>query len=169
MLELEALSKSHDRAGFDCGREPLNKFLKEVARMHMERGVSQTFVLVDEEAPLPKPILGYFSLTACEVESIVLPPKLAKKFPSKIPGIRLGRLAVSLSQQGQGLGKSLMSLAFIKTVEIAKNAGVTGLFVDAKDDALTAFYARFGFESLPATPLAMFMPIGQILDAVGKE
>jgi predicted N-acetyltransferase YhbS len=83
--------------------------------------------------------------------------------------LAFGRLAISLSQQGQGLGKSLISLAFIKTAEIAKNAGVTGLFLDGKDDALTAFYARFGFESLPATPLAMFMPIGQFLNPVDKE
>jgi hypothetical protein len=62
MLKLEALDKSHDRTSFDCGREPLNRFLREVARMHMERGISQTFVLVDKKAKPPKPLLGFFSL-----------------------------------------------------------------------------------------------------------
>jgi hypothetical protein len=165
MLKLESLSKDHDRAGFDCGREPLNRFLKEVARMHMERGISQTFVLTKTDSSTPKPILGYFSLTAAEIESITLPPQLAKKFPKKIPAIRLGRLAVDLSQQSQRLGTDLMSMALVKTAETAERVGIAGLFVDAKDDDLTKFYARFGFVSLPDTPLTMFLPIQDIIAA----
>ena len=169
MLKLEALDKSHDRSAFDCGREPLNRFLREVARMHMERGISQTFVLVDTDAGPPKPIRGYFSLSACEAESAYLPAKLAKKYPSRIPAIRLGRLAISLTQQGQGLGTDLMAMALVKTAETAARVGVAGLFVDAKDDSLTKFYTRFGFESLPDNPLSMFLPIQQILKACGAS
>lgn len=166
MLKLEALDKSHDRTSFDCGREPLNRFLREVARMHMERGISQTFVVVDTEAKPLKPIHGFFSLSACEAESAYLPAKLAKKYPSRIPAIRLGRLAISLTEQGKGFGTDLMAMALVKTAETAARVGVAGLFVDAKDDALTKFYTRFGFGSLPDSPLSMFLPIEQILKAV---
>jgi len=40
-------------------------------------------------------------------------------------------------------------------------AGGIGLFVDAKDDAAAAFYARFGFEPTSA-PLTLFMPLETI-------
>jgi GNAT superfamily N-acetyltransferase len=166
MLKLEALDKSHDRAAFDCGREALNRFLREVARMHMDRGISQTFVLVDAEAMPPKAVHGFFSLSACEAESATLPSTLAKKYPSCIPAIRLGRLAISLTQQGKGLGTDLMAMALVKTAEAAARVGVAGLFVDAKDESLTRFYERFGFESLPDSPLTMFLPIQKILGGV---
>jgi predicted GNAT family N-acyltransferase len=162
MLKLEVLDKSHDRTAFDCGREPLNRFLREVARMHMDRGISQTFVLVDDQATSPKTIHGFFSLSACEAESAYLPAKLAKKYPSRIAAVRLGRLAISLAEQGKGLGTDLISMALVKTAETAARIGVAGLFVDAKDDALTKFYTRFGFESLPDNPLTMFLPIQNI-------
>ena len=129
----------------------------------MERGISQTFVLVDVESKPPKPIHGFFSLSACEAESAYLPAKLARKYPSRIPAIRLGRLAISITQQGKGLGTDLMAMALVKTAETASRVGVTGLFVDAKDDALTKFYARFGFESLPDSPLTMFLPTQNII------
>jgi GNAT superfamily N-acetyltransferase len=166
MFKLEALDTSHDRTGFDCGSEPLNRFLREVARMHMERGISQTFILVDAQAKPPKAIHGFFSLSACEAESAHLPARLARKYPSRIPAIRLGRLAISLTQQGKGLGTDLMSMALVKTAETASRVGVAGLFVDAKDDSLTQFYARFGFESLPDNPLTMFLPIQKIIGGV---
>jgi hypothetical protein len=55
-----------------------------------------------------------------------------------------------------------MSMALVKTAETAARIGVAGLFVDAKDDTLTKFYTRFGFQSLPDNPLTMFLPIQSI-------
>ena len=66
-----------------------------------------------------------------------LPAKLAKKYPSRISAIRLGRLAISLTRQGKGLGTDLMAMALVKTAETAARVGVAGPFFDAKDDALT--------------------------------
>jgi hypothetical protein len=36
LLKLEALARSHDRDGFDCGSEPVNLFFKQTARQHAE-------------------------------------------------------------------------------------------------------------------------------------
>jgi hypothetical protein len=60
MRRFEPLSKAHDRESFDCGSEPLNRFLKQTARQHAERGISKTFVLVEADTAEPKPILGSF-------------------------------------------------------------------------------------------------------------
>ena len=53
MFKLEVLDNSPARISFDCCREPLNRLLREVARMHMERGISQTFALVNAKDDAP--------------------------------------------------------------------------------------------------------------------
>jgi ribosomal protein S18 acetylase RimI-like enzyme len=105
--KIEPLAKSHDRDGFDCGSEPLNLFLKQTARQHAERGISRTFVLVEEDAAPPKPVLGFFSLNICQIESESLTPAEAKKLPHDVSGVRLGQLAVATAHQRQGIGKTL--------------------------------------------------------------
>lgn len=159
MNRLEVLDISHDRIGFDCGSSPLNHYIAQVARQHAEKGISRVFVLVDEAAQAPKPLLGFFSLAACEAESDSLPEMMARKMPRKIPAVRLGRLAVHKDQQGHGLGKCLVLLAMKKTAEAAAVVGLAGLFVDAKDENVARFYSRFGFMALPDQPLTLFLPI----------
>ena len=70
MHKIELLAKVHDRDGFDCGSEPLNLFLKQTARQHAERGISRTFVLVDEAAAAPKPLPPSFTASPGDVEAV---------------------------------------------------------------------------------------------------
>ena len=102
MHKIELLAKTHDRDGFDCGSEPLNLFLKQTARQHAERGISRTFVLVDEAAVAFKPIVGFFSLNICQIKSESLTMTAARKLPRDVAGVRLGRLAVARTHQRQG-------------------------------------------------------------------
>lgn len=166
MNSLEILDQNHDRNGFDCGAPPLNHYIQQIARQHAERGISRVFVLVEEPGQIPKPILGFFSLAACEAEAETLPAALARKLPRKIPAVRLGRLAVSQSFQGRGLGSDLVLHAMRKTAEGAAIVGVAGLFVDAKDENTAGFYSRFGFIPLPDQRLTLFLPIQTLLRAV---
>ena len=48
MLKIDTISKKHDRAGFDCGIDELNKYLQRIARQHLKKGMSRTFVLIDD-------------------------------------------------------------------------------------------------------------------------
>lgn len=156
---------SHDRSSFDCGNQALNQFLKQTARQHIQKGISRTFVLVDAEQP--STVLGFFTLSLCEVRAEKLPPQLAKKYPNRVPGVKLARLAVSKVWQRQGIGEILMVEAMQRAIVILENAGIIGLFVDAKDEVAKAYYDRYGFVSLEDTPLKMFLPlqtIMQILD-----
>lgn len=166
MRRLEPLSRAHDREGFDCGSEPLNRFLKQTARQHAERGISRTFVLVDSEVSEPKPILGYFSLTLCQVKPGTLSPADSRKLPDQTFGILLGRLAVAKELQGQGIGKALMGAALEKFITIFNAAGGIGLFVDAKDENAKRFYEGFGFLPLPSNPLQLFLPVKTIQSAL---
>lgn len=162
MHKIELLAKSHDRKGFDCGNEPLNLFLQQTARQHAERGISRTFVLVDEEALPPKPILGFFALSLCQIRSDSLSPQEAKKLPREVSGVRLGRLAVARAYQRRGLGKTLLVAAMGKFMEICNRAGGLGLFVDAKDEGARRYYEQFGFVSLPSNELRLFLPVRTI-------
>ncbi len=123
MHKIELLSKSHDRDGFDCGSEPLNLFLKQTARQHAERGISRTYVLVEENAVAPKTIIGFFALNLCQIKSEALAPDMAKKLPQDVSGVRLGRLARAKEFKGQGIGSILMVAAMKKFLEIFDRAG----------------------------------------------
>jgi ribosomal protein S18 acetylase RimI-like enzyme len=164
--KIELLAKSHDRDGFDCGSEPLNLFLKQTARQHAERGISRTFVLVDEDAAASKPILGYFSLNICQIKSESLTPGEAKKLPRDVSGVRLGRLAVAKACQRQGIGEKLLVAAMGKFMEIFNTAGGIGLFVDAKDQDAKRYYEQFGFVSMPSNELELFLPVKTIHEAL---
>ncbi|MDD5261560.1 MAG: GNAT family N-acetyltransferase [Methylacidiphilales bacterium] len=169
MRKIELLSKSHDRDGFDCGNEPLNLFLKQTARQHAERGISRTFVLVDEGASVPKPIVGFFSLNLCQIKSESLSAEEARKLPRDVSAVRLGRLAVAKEYQRQGIGKALLVAAMGKFIGIFNMAGGIGLFVDAKDAEAKRYYEQFGFVPLPSNELELFLPVKTIQEALASQ
>ena len=159
MPVIAPLSRAHDRTGFDCGVPELNSFLKATARQHGEKGISRTLVLTEDN----NKILGFFTLTLCEVTADGLPQAYASKYPSHgLPAVRLGRLAVSRKHQGKGYGELLLVEAIHRTLLIADHAGLVGLFVDAKDDRAQSFYKHFGFIPIPATPLRLFLPVATL-------
>ena len=99
-MQVLPLTGSHDRLAFDCGRQELNDWLRQVARQHQDKGLSKTFVAVREEEPAR--ICGYYALTLAELENRHLPDAWRKKLPRRIPGVRLGRLAVDRQYHGRG-------------------------------------------------------------------
>lgn len=157
MLRIQPLTGRHDRSAFDSASAPLDAWLRQTARQHQRRGISKTFVAVADDAP--SRILGFYALTACEVLTEELPPELARKLPSKVPGIRLGRLAVDRSSQGQGLGELLLVDAIERARRVLEHVGVHALFVDAKDDRAAAFYRKYSFRPLPGEPLRLLLPL----------
>jgi ribosomal protein S18 acetylase RimI-like enzyme len=157
--EIAPLDRCHNRGGFDCGVPELNTFLKATARQHGQKGISRTFVLTDGTPD----ILGFFTLTLCEVIAEQIPAAYARKYPLHgLPAVRLARLAVSRREQKKGYGELMLAEAVHRTALIAEQAGVIGLFVDAKDDAARRFYVRYGFLTIPEHPLQLFLPIDTV-------
>jgi ribosomal protein S18 acetylase RimI-like enzyme len=155
-MQVQALTGSHDRQGFDCGRRELNDWLRQVARQHQEKGLSKTIVAIRGEEPAR--IRGYYALTLAELENRHLPDAWRKKLPRRIPGVRLGRLAVDKTFQGRGLGELLLVDALTRARRIVTDAGGIGLFVDALDEQAAGYYRRFGFDASPDNPLLLFLP-----------
>ena len=154
-MQVRPLAGDHDRQEFDCGRRELNDWLRQVARQHQDKGLSKTFVAVREEAPTR--ICGYYALTLAELENRHLPEAWRKKLPSRIPGVRLGRLAVDRQHQGKGLGELLLVDALTRAQRIYTEAGGIGLFVDALDGQAAGYYLNFGFDASPDNPLLLFL------------
>lgn len=164
MRRIEPLAPGHDRPGFDCGTPALNRYLREIARQHADKGIARSFVLVDDSTPTE--ILGFFTLTVCEVQSESLPSQIARKYPRMIPAARLARLAVARTHQRSGLGRLLLVDAMRRCLAVAESIGIIGLFVDAKDEAAARYYAQYGFILLPDQPLTLFLPMGSLRQAL---
>ena len=163
MLKIETISKIHDRAGFDCGVNELNKYLQRIARQHLNKGMSRTFVLIDDRRPTN--ILGFYTLAACEILVEKLPSKYSKKYPPKAPAAKLARLAVAKNNQRQGYGAFMMANAIERVLMVSKNLGIIGFFVDAKNESAMQYYEQFGFIPLPDNPLELFLPIATLQQA----
>ena len=162
-MEIQLLTKDHDRNGFDCGNSDLNNFLKKTARQAADKNLSRTFVLTDGET---NTIYGFVSITPCSVNIEDVPEKQRKKYPPQhgLPAIRLARLGVGLEHRRKGYGELLLTEAMSITAKIAESVGGIGLFVDAKDDAARSFYEKYGFlVTNPAKPMQLFMPLATIL------
>ena len=156
-MRILPLTGSHNRQGFDCGTPALNDWLRQVARQHQDKGLSNTFVAVLDDDP--GRICGYYALTLTEVDRLYLPQAYQKKLPKRIPGIRLGRLAVDQRYQGKRLGELLLMDAISRAQRVHQEAGVVGLFVDALDEGAAGFYRRYGFMDAPDHPLMLFLPV----------
>lgn len=154
-MQILSLTGNHERREFDCGRQELNDWLRQVAGQHQDKGLSKTFVAIREDAPTR--ICGYYALTLAELESQYLPEAWRKKLPRRIPGVRLGRLAVDKQYQGKGLGELLLIDALMRARRIYTEAGGIGLFVDALDAQAAGYYQRFGFAVSPDNPLMLFL------------
>lgn len=157
MPSIQPLTGRYDRNAFESGSAQLDTWLRQTAQQHQRRGISKTFVAVSDEEPTR--ILGYYALTVCEIFTEELPEDLARKLPRKTPGVRLGRLAVDRSMQGQGLGEHLLMDAIERSRRVLEHVGVHALFVDAKDERAAAFYRKYGFRPLPDDPLRLVLPI----------
>lgn len=146
-IRIEALQSHHDTETFCCGSAALDDWLRCTARQHSRKGVSRTYVAVDADDAAN--VLGFYSLTVGEAESIAMPEAVAKGLPRKLPIALLGRLAVSADKQDQGIGSLLLVDALRRVVGVATQVGISAILVDAKDRKAAEFYEHFGFRKLP--------------------
>jgi len=161
VLEEQRLdSKLHHCADFDCGTPVLNEYLARYASQHRRRGITQIYVLVDSDAL--NVILGYYTLSAAQVETAQITEAERKRLPRfPVPCFRMGRLAVSKDQQGKKLGAKLIALAVDRCLHAKEEVAAYALLVDAKDENAKAFYEHYGFIACTDQPMTLYLPLGQ--------
>lgn len=160
MLEEHALDpERHHRAGFSCGVAGLDEYLHRFASQHRKRGISTVFVLVDSAEP--SVVLGYYTLSAAEVDATELRDAERRKLPRyPVPCFRMGRLACRADRQGHGLGKLLIACAVGRCLKARQQVAAYALIVDAKGEQAAAFYCHYGFARCTDAPLTLYLPLG---------
>ena len=161
-FEFHLLDKSFDRTAFDCGNILLNSFLTTRARQAQTKGFNRTYVAIIE-GDFKKEVQGYYSISMGQIDLSALPAEEIKSLPKHpVPVGRIGRLAVSKTLQGQGLGQELLVNALGRIRDASKAIGAYAVVVDAKDNSAKRFYEKFGFIALANDPLSLFLPIESI-------
>ncbi len=151
---VEKLDARHEADAFDCGKEPLDRFLKRYAVVNQKAGSAQTYVVRRGD----RRVVGYYSLAVGAVEHADAPGRVSKGLARHpIPVMLLARLAVDRSEQGKGLGAALLKDALLRTAQAADIAGIRALLVHAKDDRARSWYEGFDFEPSPTDPYHLFL------------
>ncbi|MBZ9736805.1 MULTISPECIES: GNAT family N-acetyltransferase [unclassified Mesorhizobium] len=164
----EPISKSHDRASFDCGDEQMNDFLRRFARQSHEQNASKTFCAVD--GANPSRILGFYTIAPSAVAHEQVPATLTKGLARhEVSGFKLARLATDLTVTGQGLGGQLLAAAALRCLRVAAESGGLLLIIDAKSERAASWYRGYGAEPLLERPLTLVMPLASFAaDFSGK-
>jgi GNAT superfamily N-acetyltransferase len=143
-VRIVPLDPTHDRSGFTCGVESLDRYIREQARQDSSRDIARVFVATMEEEPTS--ILGYYTLSAAMIGPSHLPPDVARRMPRHpVPAALVGRLAVDRRQAGRGLGTILVADAVLRTDTAARSLGIAVVVVDPLGDDARRFYRGFGF------------------------
>lgn len=156
------LASTHDRAGFACGKPELDAYLHRYAGQDVRRDYARIYVLtgVDE----PTRILGYYTLSAAEIDVRDLPTEVRRKLPGypAAPAVLRGRLAVASGQQGRGFGRFLLYDAFARALAVRRSMGAWAIVVEAIDEEAMRFYVRHRFAAFPDLPNRLYLPLGRI-------
>ena len=150
----QPITEDHDCHCFDCGRESLNSWLRKTALKNEANDASRTFVICADGK-----VVGYYSLATGSVTRGDAPGKVKRRMPEPLPVIVLGRLAVDVRWQGQGIGLALLRDALLRCLEVSRDVAVKAVLVHALDEGAKQFYQSVGFIESPAHELTLFMPM----------
>lgn len=159
-FQVVALDGHHDRKSFSCGEPSLDRYLKEQVNQDQKRALARCYVMVGEAEPTR--ILGYYTLSAHSVRLHDLPDDARKGVPYReVPGVIIGRLAVSSTLQGQGMGERLLAAAVEHCTRLESQLGLRVIVVDALSERAAKFYEKFGFTRFEGEELRLFLGIKQ--------
>lgn len=150
----EPLSTLHNREVFDCGEPALNNWLKRRALKNEDAGASRTFVVCQDNN-----VVGYYVLATGSVMHKEAPGKIKRNMPEPVPVMVLGRLAVNKGAQSMGIGRGLLKDAILRTITVAKQAGIKAILVHALSEEARKFYLRCGFIESPLDPMILMITL----------
>jgi predicted N-acetyltransferase YhbS len=160
--DLTLLNKNVNRSDFDCGDERLNKFLKETALDHQRKGVSKTYVLLEDGK-----LIAYLTIVVGSAQVTESPAEmtkgLTKHFP--FPVLTLARLGVAKTKQASGLGKALVKQCLKLAIAVDQLVGLRAVIVDVQTEEMGSYYEKFDFQRYPGDQLKLFVMMSKVTDA----
>jgi GNAT superfamily N-acetyltransferase len=140
---------NHDRAVFNCGKDPLTDYFTgdEVTRQIRSHDTA-AFILKAENDDR---IAGYYTMSNAAILRSLLPRKMRNELRyATTPALLIGRLARDLAFKGRGVGQALLEKAWLRCIDVSARTGCAVLIVDTIDDEARDYYDRAGFQPLPA-------------------
>ena len=161
---IETLSDAHERSGFDSGVAALDRYFTNQVTQDMRRRIAACWVALARDT---RAIVGFYTLAASSLPLRDIAPDTAKKLPRYplLPAVRIGRLAVSRSWQGKGIGAGLLIDGIARAVRTDLMA--FAMVVDAKDDAAVGFYQHLGFIRFTSAPMSLYLPLAEAARQLG--
>lgn len=157
---LGPLTKSHERAPFDCGEPALNEFLRNYARQNQTENVGRTWVATSGGQ---RRVLGFYTLTVASVAREHFSAEEMKRVPRyPVPVAHLGRLGVDRSAQGGGLGEHLLMHALEQILRVSLVVGIFAIEVRAKNASARRFYERYGFKPAVDDGLHLYLSVKKL-------
>jgi len=150
----EPFSTAHNSEAFNCGEPVLNDWLKHRALKNEDSGASRTFVVCQDDN-----VVGYYVLATGSVMHKNAPGRIKRNMPDPVPVMVLGRLAVDKSVHSMGIGRGLLKDAVLRTITVAKQAGIKAILVHALSDEARKFYLRCGFIESPLDPMILMITL----------
>ncbi|MGE3508105.1 MAG: GNAT family N-acetyltransferase [Vicinamibacterales bacterium] len=157
----EHLDPHHDSTAFDCGQPELNNWLRQHALKNEASGASRTYVVCAEGR-----VVGFYALATGAVARAAATGKVRRQMPDPIPVMIIGRLAVDTTYQGRGLGYGLLRDALLRTLQVARQAGIRAVLLHAMTSEAKKFYLRAGFHESPLDPMTMMIAIADVEKAL---
>ena len=148
-LKIEPFKETSPVRSFDCGNPALNEFLNtEEVSKYQKESVGRTYLVYYEGS-----LVAYFTISTDAIRLEYL--KNVKSFSrfsemrlDAMPGVKLGRLAVSRDWQGRGIGRML--IVYIAGMALRGYFACRLLIVQSKPES-TQFYRKCGFHSVVQT------------------
>lgn len=148
------ISADHVLDGFECGEPSLDRWLKKRALKNHASGGSRCFVICHGAD-----VVGYYSLSAGAIRHESVTKTVRRNMPDPLPVLVLGRLAIDLRYQNQGLGSALLRDAMIRALKVSGDAGIFALMVHALSEQARRFYLSRGFVESPFQPMTLMMTL----------
>lgn len=155
-MELRRLDPDDPRPRFSCGDPELDEFYAVDSVVGGRELLSVTYLFLDE----PGEPAAFFCVSNDAIKKQLLPrssfKRLVRVVPhekrySSMPAVKIGRLGVSRSRRGAGIGTAVLD--YLKTwFTVGNKTGCRFLVVDAYNQTeAVSFYRRNGFELLTSS------------------
>lgn len=160
----EPIEAAHILKNFDCGKPPLDTWLKQRALSNHQKGFTSVIVAQEQQC-----VIGYYGLAPTAVASNLFPRSIRTgQPPDPLPCILLGRLAVDATAKGQGLGTALLLHALRRSVKAVGLIGGRAILVTAIDEDAAAYWKRRGFHPTQDDKLMLFMGMDEVEMTLAK-
>lgn len=160
----EPIDAAHLLEDFNCGKPPLDTWLKQRALSNHRKGFTSVIVAQDQHR-----VIGYYGLAPTAVASNLFPRSIRTgQPPDPLLCILLGRLAIDVSAKGQGLGTALLLHALRRSVMAAGLIGGRAILVTAIDEDATAYWKSRGFHATQDDAMMLFMGMGEVEVTLAK-